>query len=1171
MYLSELELHGFKSFAQKTKVKFDSGLTAIVGPNGCGKSNIVDALRWSLGEQRPSLLRSAAMTNVIFNGTATKKALGMAEVSLTIQNSKGILPLEYNDVRITRRLYRSGESEYLLNNSPCRLKDIVDLFMDTGMGSNAYSVIELKMVEEILSDKNNDRRKLFEEAAGITRYKERKKQTLRKLEETRGDMRRVEDILFEVRKKTRSLQMQASKAERAKSYEEELRLLDLAVAHTEYIFTLKELEPLNERIVNATQAKDDHIRKLDELEQSEARAQMALLEIEKEENEAQKLVSRVFNQLKDAQTSLQITDEKIKNEKGVIHQFEQDIIQSEDDIREMKKTGKQAEQDLVRAQAELDKATAALTESLESYKQLDKDVYESRSKLDSVNADYEKTNRSINELQAGRIRIESRLENNEEDRRRVDREIAEKNKNIESFTSEQPDFDSKLRHAQSERENAEAALVRIKADREELLGRQNTLKDELRSMNSRRDAIQAEISLLQSIAESNEAFPSSVQYLQKNKAELPPFEVLSDLLSTSEEYAIALESVLGESCNFIVVQSSDDARQIIEVLKKDKKGKTTIIPLDHLANDYSVNQDSLYHYVNCSDQYDSIKKLFLGEVTVSDSLEGVLENRVKSAIYVTRSGDVVTRDGFVNSGSIHKNVGTRVGLKDKLKGLDSNASKLALDIEKAEDQLSYFKETYEELDILSAEKAVKDATELFQQLESKKNTVEAQKKIYEKSLEDLQLRKEKLETALTTMDQELEALQPAHDELQKSMEIVLRQQLELKSELQKKEESLQRSQGRYNEMKLRHRDLGNRVENIKKDIERSEGGVEEIKKRLNQRAVNARLSKDKILAFQKEIEEIKLRIIELEKEKEVTIGKHKETEQASSRQRGKINLIEESLKETRRKKETNLDLLHSLDLTKSRYDMEAKRIADYVWENYGLMADQIEERLPEDTDVSTAKETIFTIKQRLKNIGQVNPLAIEEYEEEKQRLDHHEEQIADLVNAEEKLTQTINEINETAMERFNQTFEAVRKNFKEVFSTLFDVDDECDLVPDVHNDDILESKIEIIAKPKGKRPSTIEQLSGGEKTLTAIALLFSIYLVKPSPFCILDEVDAPLDDANIERFTHLLKRFSKETQFIVITHNKKTMEKAEMMYGVTMPEVGISKLVGVRLDDVEAA
>ncbi|MEX0929343.1 MAG: AAA family ATPase, partial [Balneolales bacterium] len=773
--------------------------------------------------------------------------------------------------------------------------------------------------------------------------------------------------------------------------------------------------------------------------------------------------------------------------------------------------------------------------------------------------------------QSVHIRLESRIEGNEEDHRRVEQEISEKTRNIDGFATEQPDFESRLKHAVSERERAEEALTGIRAGREDLSVRQNLLKDELRLMNSRHDALLSEITLLQSIADSNEAFPSSVRYLKDNSKELPSFSVLSDILSTSDEYAVALESVLGEACNFIVVQRPEDARLIVEQLKKEKRGKITIIPLGHLAGSYPVDKHSLYHHVECGDRYEPVKQLFLGRVTVLGSMDEALDHRTPGVTFVSKGGDVISPDGFVNSGSVHKNVGTRVGLKDKEKALREKAGRLAGDIQKTGAELEQVAAKHRQLDAQAAENAAKEAASVVQSMESRKNTVEAQKKIYEKNLTELNERKTKLQASLRDMEEELGMLQPEHDKLQTQLESVVRRQLELKTELQKKEESRHRALSRYNEIKLRHRDAGNTVENITKDIARAASGVEEVKKRLNQRAEHARQSKDKILAFQKEIEQTQERIAELDKEGSVASQKHKETQEASSRQRGKINLLEESLKENRRQKETNTDLLHSLDLTKSQYDMELRRITDYVWENYGLMADQIGETLPDDTDVSTAKETIFTIKERLKNIGQVNPLAIEEYEEEKQRLEHHEGQIADLVSAEEKLQQTIAEINETAMARFNETFNAIRKNFKEVFSTLFQEDDECDLVPDVHNEDVLESKIEIIAKPRGKRPSTIEQLSGGEKTLTAIALLFAIYLVKPSPFCILDEVDAPLDDANIERFTKLLKRFSKETQFIVITHNKKTMEKAELMYGVTMPEMGISKLVGVRLDDVEAA
>ncbi|HKI47413.1 MAG TPA: AAA family ATPase, partial [Balneolales bacterium] len=410
MYLSELELHGFKSFANKTHVKFDSGLTAIVGPNGCGKSNIVDSIRWVLGEQRPSHLRSASMSNVIFNGTATKKALGMSEVSVTIENNKGILPTEFKEVRITRRLYRSGESEYLLNNTACRLKDIIEMFMDTGMGANSYSVIELKMVEEILSDKNNERTALFEEAAGITKYKERRKQTFRKLEETRGDLQRVEDILVEIRKNARSLQLQASRAQRAKEYNEELRRLELGLARHEYDSVSSELEPLMERIVNAESEKEEFNRNLEQLEQLEEEARRELRVKEQKLSEVQQKQLNLQNAVRETETSLRITREKIKNEEQSIRQYEQEIYQSEDDIRELRKTIKQSEVQLEEKKARLNTTREELDKAKEGFDTQQTRLGEARGDLDNITRNYNETTQKLNQLQTQKVRIESRLE-----------------------------------------------------------------------------------------------------------------------------------------------------------------------------------------------------------------------------------------------------------------------------------------------------------------------------------------------------------------------------------------------------------------------------------------------------------------------------------------------------------------------------------------------------------------------------------------------------------------------------------------------------------------------------------------------------------------------------------------------------------------------------------------
>jgi len=1170
MYLAELELHGFKSFANKTKIKFDNGITAIVGPNGCGKSNIVDSIRWVLGEQRPSLLRSAAMSNVIFNGTAQKKALGMAEVSVTIENNKGILPSEFRDVTITRRLFRSGDSEYLLNNTPCRLKDIIELFMDTGMGSNAYSVIELKMVEEILNDKNNDRRKLFEEAAGVTKYKEKRKQTFRKLGETREDLQRVEDILSEIRKNTRSLQIQASKARRAKEYNKELYQLDLALSRHEYDNIQNELKPLMERVVNAENEKGQLTRELEQLEGQENTARETLRQKEQRLANVQREAQELQNTIRETETTIKITGEKIVNEENTIRQYEQDIYQSEEEINELRKSIKSGEKKLKEKEEERDAVTKDLEAAKETFEDVDYELREARQKLDSITESYTKTGNDLNSIQTKKVRIESKLENSDEDLLRINKQIQNIINDIDGLSGDESALRKKVEQAYAEMESAENQLEDARKQRERLSLEQNELKDKLRSEQSRLDAVESEIVLLQNIANSHEAFPASVQYLLEEKNRFSHLAVLSDIFSTEEKYAVALESVLGEAVNYLAVDSVDDARKGIGLLKQEDKGKATFIPMEVISDNHQVTSGSIYEKVKADARYDRLKKLLLGNVMVFETMdEGMKYCRLNPSVTgVTLKGDVITAQQFMRSGSSNKNVGIRVGLKDKIEKLERKSVALEDDIDNLHRKIQANEQNYQQFSLEPLQNRTKEKEQLVRKLESQLSSFNARKAVYEKNLSELRERKEKLATDQKQSGDDLEKLDPEIEELNKRLKTLLTEQLEQKNELQKIEQSRNRSQNRYNDIKLKFQNVENEVLNVKKDIERANHGITNIKERLTQRAENARHSKDKIIGHRNLIEEAK---VELEKyqQKKIQIDEAlKDADDSCAKERGRINQIEEDLKDKRRKREVNMELLHHLNMAKTQFDMQSKNISDHVWDNYGILMDKITETLPEDSDPEKVKEKISSLKQKLKNIGEVNPLAIEEYEKEKERLDFYEKQIEDLIEAEEKLRQTIMEINETAQERFSSTFEEIRVNFKTVFNTLFEEDDHCDLILEENEDDPLDSKVEIIANPRGKRPSNINQLSGGEKTLTAIALLFAIYLVKPSPFCILDEVDAPLDDANIDRFAKILRRFSKDTQFIVITHNKQTMEKAEMMYGVTMPQTGVSQLVGVRMDNL---
>lgn len=1171
MYISELNLHGFKSFAHKTKVRFDSGITSIVGPNGCGKSNIVDALRWVLGEQRPSLLRSAAMNNVIFNGTAQRKALGMAEVSLTLQNNKNLLPIEYTEVTITRRLFRSGDSEYLINNTPCRLKDIMDLFMDTGMGSDAYSVIELKMVEEILNDKNNDRRRLFEEAAGVTRYKEQRKKTLRKLEETRKDLQRVDDLLIELRKKTRSLEIQAEKAGKAKAYKEELELLDKALTLHDFKKIQEELEPLQERITNAEKEKREIANASEELESADEKARNDLQIKEREQGDAHRRVSQLHNKIREADTNLRITQEKIQNEEKVIGEYSRDIAQSEKDLQELIELLESSRQKLESFDDELMKSEQALEDSKKKYGHIQQQYNRERHELYEIEVQLSASNNELNQLQTARIKIESRLENTEGDLERINDEITNLNDEIDNLTGERGLLEKKLEKLVEERDALETELEHAREKREQFADKQNEIKDQLRVLESKKASLQSEIQLLEELAGSNEAFPESVKYLiEHHRFAFKHMTTVAEIFDTSEEYAVALEAVLGDVLNYVVVENLNEAKKAAELLKEQNKGRATFIPLAELAAKYEVQPGSLFHHVKAKMEYSALKQLLLGNVLVCATVdEAYAQTKNNNAIGVTFGGEVVTHSKFYQSGSKSKNAGIRVGLNDKIEKLEKESAATAKEIGNLENYLAQIVEKYEKLDVAELSKNLKIKEQNVRQLEQQQHSLNSKIQIYHKNIGELVNRKDSLKNNEGTAQEELDAIQPKQKELQQKMLTLDARHQEKKELLETLEEERSIAQSRYNDTQLKHQDLRNKTENLEKDAKRAQAGIESVKTRIENRQALTTKSQQNIAHYKEMLADFEAEI-ELNKELKIEADEElKNAEEAAARQRGKINEIEKELREIRRRKEVNTELVHHLEMAREKMEMQCQALADHIWETYGVLMKQVEGELPEETSPEEAKERIGWLRQKLNAIGEVNPLAIEEFKEEKERLDFYEEQIADLNKAEAQLLETIDEINTTATERFNVTFEQIRVNFQRVFKTLFFEDDYCDLIIEKDVEDPLEARIEIKAQPRGKRPSGISQLSGGEKTLTAIALLFAIYLVKPSPFCVLDEVDAPLDDANIERFAKMIKEFSHDTQFIIITHNKKTMSKAEMMYGVTMPETGVSRLVGVKMEDVK--
>ncbi|MFU8813255.1 MAG: chromosome segregation protein SMC [Balneolaceae bacterium] len=1170
MYISELELHGFKSFAHKTHVKFDSGITAIVGPNGCGKSNIVDALRWVLGEQRPSLLRSSAMSNVIFNGTAKKKALGLADVSLTFVNNKGILPTEYSELTITRRLYRSGDSEYLINNTPCRLKDIMELFMDTGMSSDAYSVIELKMVEEILNDRNNDRRRLFEEAAGVTRYKEKRRHTLRKLDETQKDLQRLEDILVEVRKNVASLERQAEKAAKAKAYRIELEQLDKAYNLHEYNVIRSELEPLKERITHAEKEKQETAKKLDQLERAEEQSRTELIEKEREQAEAQRRVSQLHASIRDMETNLRILEEKIRNEESAIDQQGKEIEQSKADLADLRELRTDSRTKLEAFSDDLTASEKSLKASKETFTDLQQGYSKVRHELFELEISVSDTQKKLNQLQSSRIKWESKLENSEDDRLRIDRDIEDLQEEIANARGELAIATKKVEKEAAALEKKEHELETVTAQKETLEEKRELLREEVRSLKSRLDALTSEKELLENLARSTDALPAAAAFLmEKHGGDFSLLQPVGSALQTDQKHAPALEAALGDAINFLIVKSMDDAVRAGELLKASGKGQATFIPLDELTGSYPVAEHSIVNHIKTKKELAPVANLLLGNTVLADDLN-TARTMVKGTgrTAVTLDGELYAPQRFLKSGSRKKRAGVRLGLQDKIEAIEKALKETRQMLNKQTADLDKTEAKIRELSPESIRAVMKEVQSSIRELEQQVSRHQSSISVYEKNIGELNNRKQSISSTENQAREELEAMHPQQKELQIKMETLGSEQAQKKKELQKLEEERAIAQNRYNDAQLKHQDVRNKAANIEKELERAESGIQSIESRLASRETMKKESAGRIEEFKEAIAQTKQQLIHTREQKAEADKALALAEEQSAKQRGTINEIDKELKEVRRRKEVNLELVHHLQMAKEKFEMQSQSHSDHIWETYGILMDQLTETLPDDIEPEEARKRIQSLRQKLNSIGEVNPLAIEEFKEEKERLDFYEEQIADLEQAEKELRDTIDEINRTATERFSETFQKIRENFQSVFHTLFQEDDHCDLLIDEEAEDPLEAKIEIKANPRGKRPSSINQLSGGEKTLTAIALLFAIYLVKPSPFCVLDEVDAPLDDANIERFSAMIRRFSDETQFIIITHNKKTMSKAEMMYGVTMPETGVSRLVGVKLDEV---
>ncbi|HQW17159.1 MAG: chromosome segregation protein SMC [Bacteroidia bacterium] len=1184
MRLSSLEIKGFKSFGDRVIIHFDKGVTSVVGPNGSGKSNVVDAMRWVLGEQKMRMLRSEKMENIIFNGTKTRKPANLAEVSLTFVNDKGILPVEFTTVCVTRRLYRSGDSEYLLNGVTCRLKDITDLFLNTGIGSDTYSIIELKMVDDIINDRHNTIKMLLEEASGISKYKIRKKQTLQKLEETDADLNRVNDLLFEIEKSLKQLEYQAKKTEKYYRLKEEYKVVSTALAWflmREFTSTIKEL---TEKEQKQSEEKNNLGQQLENLEQqlseikivSEER-QQALGDVQKLLNEKLFLINKYENEHKGRIEKLNYLNEKKlqlekqgSSEQTQALEIEKQIAQAENEkISEEAKT-KELENEIQSLKSELESSRKNYDQSVDELRQLNLHILQVR--------------QSVNDHETFIAVRQTRINSLNDQMKRLGEQIDKDRISLQNLEGELSMLAVKKDQAEKESHDKKQSTLQLDSEITQHENAVKELREKLADERRNYEVKNNEYQLTRNLAEKMEGFPESIKFLKKNSDSFKDIPLLSDIINCDEQFKVAIENYLEPFLSHFIVQSNEQAWNGLNKLSSEGKGRAHFFILDSFTNYHQASTHQIDGCIAASSviendgRYHSLMNYLLANVYIaqnSDVATQANQNEIEGKIILSPDGKFYRQRYSISGGSVGSYDGKRTG---RLKHLE----KLSAEIQQHQQQTEVFKiELQQTEELLSAgktqaaenrkiisltdselSKAVLNINTLLSKKDFITSNCESNEKNLQKLQEELQLTQEQKNNAPGFSSMSL-------DEMKINLQKLTDQQREKQNQSGQLQKISQEASNAFNQKNITFLQQQNKVQNIireigyknnqvvslKSSVEKIKTEIEQLHEQINDTA-QAGNSSETDLKTQVE-------------EKVLLESRLGESEKNYFEAKGKIDQFDKQIAETRRKREMADELMHALHNEVSDVNLKMTSLKERLSVEFSLEVEDIvsQEANPEwnEEDLKARNEKLGG---QLKNFGPINPMALDSFKEIKERYDFIIKEQDDLKKAKDALLQTIAEIDNSAKEKFSEVFNQVRNNFINVFRSLFTADDNCDMIlADTNNP--LESDIEIIAQPKGKKPLSIQQLSGGERTLTATALLFGLYLVKPAPFCIFDEVDAPLDDNNIDKFNNIIKKFSKDSQFIIITHNKKTMAATDIIYGITMNEPGVTAVVPVDLREYD--
>ena len=1186
MYLKRLELQGFKSFADKTVLEFKPGITAVIGPNGSGKSNISDSIRWVLGEQSMKSLRGAKSEDIIFAGTQNRKSLGFAEASIVIDNTDGELPVEYAEVIVTRKIYRSGETGYFINKTPCRLKDILELFMDTGIGKDGYSIIGQGKIDEILSNKSEDRRHIFEEAAGIVKYRARKSESEKKLEQTKLNLLRINDILSEIEAGLDPLRIQSEKAKRFLELHESLKDIEVGL-FIHNIETYKEkLEQVVEDLKILENQKNDEEKKLNNIQNKKGTLKKQIDELIEEIEKCQNIGFESTNQIEKINSEIGISNEKIlhnkENNERLLSEIE-DSKQKIKDLQEEKDTKKQKkdslfsnkekfEKELEEKEAELSKLTEGL-----STKELE---IEAKKQVIEKNTDlkYEK-NIEISSLDAN-------FENIEKRQKSIKTEIQETVSELDRTRTQKQDMSKEFQKIESEKNSATKELEENSNKKEEIENKIKEFNEQIDKMSYELRMKDSRQKFLIETEKEKEGYAKAVKLLltdcDKN-ADLNKgvHGIIANLISVDKKYETAIEMTLGGMLQNIVTDSEEVAKKLVNHLRANNMGRASFLPItsikgskiDKIKGKFPGVIGVAADLVKFDKKYTQIVYNLLGRTVIVDNMDtGIAlakENKYGFRI-VTIQGDIINASGAITGGSVAQKTVNILGrgreienLAKEIEVLQNKISETKRSKQDYEESISEFVEDSKELDEKIQQINIVYATEKQKML-----SVEEQILRLENTLSKLRNENEKIENQKADIKNQKQNIQNSVEDLEKEineLSIVIKEFAEANSENQKYIDDLNFD---ITNLKISVSSFDESGSSIDEIIERIDKDIENYNNAITVKNDQIEDLKREDIELKEKIESLKNQIIEIKNSVSTSTEKIEQLKLDRVNKNEELNKIEKDITDQFNLLEDLKGNLVKIDVKKTKLEQDIDLVVNNLWEEYELTPNNATDYKKVE-NVQTTQKEVNDIRSEIKDLGSINVDSIEEYKKTKERYDFMCEQRLDLENTISKLRKMISEITDTMKKQFVEKFKLINKNFNEVFVELFG-GGKAELILE-DEDNVLECGIDIKAQPTGKKLQNMMLLSGGEKAFTAIALLFAILKINPAPFCILDEIEAALDDVNVYRYAEYLKKFCSDTQFLVITHRKGTMEAADTVYGVTMEENGISKLLSMKLAQSKVA